>query len=60
MKPARAPQFGVRGLALDAEAVLAKYQRFAGPVIGEAQMARLAALILAEDGAVPRRFFGAA
>jgi hypothetical protein len=36
---------------------LAKCQRFAAPVIGEAQMARLAALILAEDGAAPRDFF---
>ena len=51
---------GDAGQALDGVAVLAKCQRFAGPVIGEAQMARLAALILAEDGAVPRDFFGAA
>ncbi|MCZ8278094.1 MAG: MmgE/PrpD family protein [Acetobacteraceae bacterium] len=51
---------GDPGQALNAEAVLAKCQRFAGPVIGEAEMARLAALILAADGATPRRFFGAA
>ncbi|MCA3379208.1 MAG: MmgE/PrpD family protein [Roseomonas sp.] len=51
---------GDAGQALDGVAVLAKCQRFAGPVIGEAEMARLAALIMAEDGAVPRRFFGAA
>jgi 2-methylcitrate dehydratase PrpD len=50
---------GDPGRALNAEAVLTKCQRFAGPVIGEAEMARLAALILAEDGAVPPRFFGA-
>jgi len=50
---------GDAGLALDEAAVLAKCQRFAGPVIGEAHMARLAALILAEDGAAPRAFFGA-
>ena len=49
---------GDAGQALNAEAVLAKCQRFAGSVISEAQMARLAALILAEDGAVPRAFFG--
>jgi 2-methylcitrate dehydratase PrpD len=48
---------GDAGLALDEVAVLAKCQRFAAPVIGEAQMARLAALILAEDGAAPRDFF---
>jgi 2-methylcitrate dehydratase PrpD len=51
---------GDPGQALNAEAVLAKCQRFAGPVIGKAEMARLAALIMAEDGAVPRRFFRAA
>ncbi|MCE2923581.1 MAG: MmgE/PrpD family protein [Roseomonas sp.] len=50
---------GDPGQALNAEAVLAKCQRFAGPVIGEAEMARLAAVILAEDGATPRDFFGA-
>jgi 2-methylcitrate dehydratase PrpD len=50
---------GDTGQALDAEAVLAKCQRFAGPVIGEVPMARLAALILAKDGAAPRGFFGA-
>jgi 2-methylcitrate dehydratase PrpD len=50
---------GDPGQALNAEAVLAKCQRFAGPVIGEAEMARLAAVILAADGATPRRFFGA-
>ena len=48
---------GDAGQALDAEAVVAKCQRFAAPVIGEAHMARLAALILAEDGAAPRGFF---
>jgi 2-methylcitrate dehydratase PrpD len=48
---------GDAGLALDEVAVLAKCQRFAGPVIGEAHMARLAALILAADGAAPRGFF---
>jgi 2-methylcitrate dehydratase PrpD len=51
---------GDPGQALNAEAVLAKCQRFAGPVIGEAEMARLAALILAANGATPRDFFGAA
>jgi hypothetical protein len=51
---------GDPGQALNAEAVLAKCQRFARPVIGEATMARLAALILAADGASPRNFFGAA
>jgi len=51
---------GDAGQALDGVAVLAKCQRFAGPVIGEAEMARLAALILAADGATPRDFFGAA
>jgi 2-methylcitrate dehydratase PrpD len=50
---------GDPGQALNAEAVLAKCQRFAGPVIGEAEMAWLAAVILAADGATPRRFFGA-
>ncbi|MCA3413786.1 MAG: MmgE/PrpD family protein [Roseomonas sp.] len=50
---------GDPGQALNAEAVLAKCQRFAGPVIGEAPMARLAAVILAADGATPRDFFGA-
>jgi 2-methylcitrate dehydratase PrpD len=48
---------GDAGQALDAEAVLAKCQRFAAPVIGDAAMARLAALILAEDGAAPQGFF---
>lgn len=48
---------GDAGLALDEAAVLAKCQRFAGRVIGEAHMARLAALILAADGAAPRGFF---
>jgi len=48
---------GDAGLALDEVAVLAKCQRFAGPVIGEAHMARLAALILAADGAAPCGFF---
>ena len=51
---------GDPGQALNAEAVLAKCLRFAGPVIGEAQMAQLAAVILTEDGATPRDFFGAA
>jgi len=37
--------------------VLAKCQRFAGPVIGDAAMARLAAMILAADGAAPRALF---
>jgi 2-methylcitrate dehydratase PrpD len=48
---------GDPGLALDAAAVLAKCQRFAGPVIGDAAMARLAAMILAADGAAPRALF---
>jgi 2-methylcitrate dehydratase PrpD len=48
---------GDPGLALDAAAVLAKCQRFAGPVIGDAAMARLAAMILAADGAAPRELF---
>jgi 2-methylcitrate dehydratase PrpD len=51
---------GDPGQALNDEAVLAKCQLFAGPVIGEAQMARLAAAILAADGAMPRDFLGAA
>ncbi|MCZ8143044.1 MAG: MmgE/PrpD family protein [Acetobacteraceae bacterium] len=50
---------GDPGQALNAEAVLAKCQRFAGPVIGEAPMARLAAVILAADGVTPRDFFWA-
>jgi 2-methylcitrate dehydratase PrpD len=48
---------GDPGLALDAEAVLAKCQRFAAPVIGDAAMARLAAVILGADGAAPHDFF---
>lgn len=48
---------GDPGLALDAAAVLAKCQRFAGPVIGDAAMARLAAMILAADGAAPPELF---
>ena len=48
---------GDPGLALDAEAVLAKCQRFAAPVIGKAQMARLAATILAVGAVAPRDFF---
>ena len=48
---------GDPGQALNAEAVLAKCQRFAGPVIGEAQMARLSAMILAADGAASHDFF---
>jgi 2-methylcitrate dehydratase PrpD len=49
---------GDPGLALDAEAVLAKCQRYAAPVIGDADMARLAALILGADNTAPREFFG--
>ena len=48
---------GDPGQALNAEAVLAKCQRFAGPVIGEAQMARLSAMILVADGTAPHDFF---
>ncbi len=48
---------GDPGLALDAEAVLAKCQRFAAPVIGDAAMTRLAAVILGADGAAPHDFF---
>ncbi len=48
---------GDPGLALDAAAVMAKCQRFAAPVIGDAAMARLAAVILGADGAAPREFF---
>ena len=48
---------GDPGLALDEPAVLAKCRRFAAPVIGEALMARIAAVILAADGAAPRDFF---
>jgi 2-methylcitrate dehydratase PrpD len=48
---------GDPGLALDAAAVMAKCQRFAAPVIGDAAMARLAAVILAADGAAPHDFF---
>ena len=49
---------GDPGQALNAATVFAKCQRFTGPAIGEAEMARLAALILAADGAAPRTFFG--
>ena len=48
---------GDPGLALDEAAVLAKCQRFAAPVIGDAAMARLAAVILGADGAAPHDFF---
>ena len=48
---------GDPGLALDAEAVMAKCQRFAAPVIGDATMAQLAAVILGVDGAAPHDFF---
>jgi hypothetical protein len=48
---------GDPGLALDAAAVLAKCQRFAVPVIGDAVMAQLAAVILGADGAAPHDFF---
>ncbi|MCA3381851.1 MAG: MmgE/PrpD family protein, partial [Roseomonas sp.] len=48
---------GDPGLALDATAVMAKCQRFAAPVIGDDAMARLAAMILAADGAAPHGFF---
>ena len=50
---------GDPGHALDEAAVMAKCQRFAAPVVGEVVMARLAALILAADGAAPRAFFAA-
>jgi hypothetical protein len=36
---------------------MAKCQRFAAPVIGDAAMARLAALILGADNAAPHDFF---
>jgi hypothetical protein len=36
---------------------MAKCQRFAAPVIGDAAMARLAAVILGADGAAPHDFF---
>ncbi|MGI9128734.1 MAG: MmgE/PrpD family protein [Roseomonas sp.] len=52
------PIAGDPGLALDAQAVMAKCQRFAAPVIGDAAMARLAALMLGTDNAAPREFFG--
>jgi hypothetical protein len=48
---------GDPGLALDEAAVLAKCQRFAAPVIGDAAMVRLAALILGADNAAPHDFF---
>jgi 2-methylcitrate dehydratase PrpD len=48
---------GDPGLALDAEAVMAKCQRFAAPVVGDATMARLAAVILGAGGAAPHDFF---
>ena len=48
---------GDPGLALDEAAVMAKCQRFAAPVIGDAAMARLAALILGADRAAPNDFF---
>jgi len=48
---------GDPGLALDEAAVMAKCQRFAAPVIGDAAMARLAAVILGVDGAAPHDFF---
>jgi 2-methylcitrate dehydratase PrpD len=48
---------GDPGLALDEAAVLAKCQRFAAPVIGDAAMARLAAVILGADCAAPHDFF---
>ena len=48
---------GDPGLALDEAAVMAKCQRFAAPVIGDAATARLAALILGADGAAPNDFF---
>lgn len=48
---------GDPGLALDAAAVMAKCQRFAAPVMGDDAMARLAAMILAADGATPHGFF---
>ena len=50
---------GDPGLALDAAAVAAKCQRFAAPVIGDAAMARLVALVLGTGDGVPRDFFGA-
>ena len=50
---------GDPGHALDEAAVMAKCKRFAAPVVGEVVMARLAALILAADGAAPRAFFAA-
>jgi 2-methylcitrate dehydratase PrpD len=48
---------GDPGHALDADAVMAKCQRFAAPVIGDAAMARLAAVILGADGAARHDFF---
>jgi len=48
---------GDPGLALDEAAVMAKCQRFAAPVIGDAAMARLAAVILGADRAAPNDFF---
>jgi len=49
---------GDAGHALDEAAVMAKCQRFAAPVIGDAAMARLAALILGADNTAPHEFFG--
>ena len=48
---------GDPGHALDEAAVMAKCQRFAAPVIGDTNMARLAAVILGADGAAPHDFF---
>ena len=48
---------GDPGHALDEAAVMAKCQRVAAPVIGDAAMARLAAMILGADGATPHGFF---
>ncbi|MCA3278461.1 MAG: MmgE/PrpD family protein [Roseomonas sp.] len=48
---------GDAGRALDAAAVLAKCQRYGAPVIGASQVTRLAAVMLAADGAAPHEFF---
>jgi 2-methylcitrate dehydratase PrpD len=51
---------GDPGHVLDAAAVMAKCQRFAAPVIGDAAMARLAAVVMGMDEAALRDLFASA
>lgn len=51
---------GDPGHALDAAAVMAKCQRFAAPVIGDAAMTRLAAVVMGMDEAALRDLFASA